>query len=248
MSTPPLPTFLIIGAQKSGTRWLRTRLGQQPGVFTAPGEPMYFSNPARVAEEGPARYLESFEGWDGEPVVGEATPSYMVFHRRPPAVAQRILDLLGDDVRLIAILRDPVDRAQSAVAHHLRSGALPEGTILESHARDVDPRKDRLGIIASGWYATCLDPYVEHFGDGLLVLLHDDLSTDPGGLYRAACTHIGADPTFVPEGLERPVHVGQPGGSEVAPDLRRELWDTQYRDEVARLEAMTGRDLSRWAP
>jgi hypothetical protein len=40
----PLPTFLIIGAQKSATRWLRLNLGLHPAVFAASREIEFFNN------------------------------------------------------------------------------------------------------------------------------------------------------------------------------------------------------------
>ena len=49
---PPLPTFLIIGAQKSATRWLRLNLGLHPDVFTARGELEFFNNGDRYRAEG----------------------------------------------------------------------------------------------------------------------------------------------------------------------------------------------------
>lgn len=72
----PLPTFLIIGAQKSATRWLRLNLGLHPDIFTA-GREIEFFNSAKQFDQGTSWYRQQFEGWDGERFVGEATPGYM---------------------------------------------------------------------------------------------------------------------------------------------------------------------------
>lgn len=85
----PLPNFLIIGARKSGTRWLRTHLGEHPETFTAGKELRFFNDPQRFAE-GLGSYRAGFEGWTGEPIVGEATPSYMMWREHPSLVADRI--------------------------------------------------------------------------------------------------------------------------------------------------------------
>ena len=62
---PPLPTFLIVGAQKSATRWLRLNLGLHPAVFTAARELEFFNNGDRYRELGTDWYREQFDGWDG---------------------------------------------------------------------------------------------------------------------------------------------------------------------------------------
>ena len=76
----PLPTFLIIGAQKSATRWLRLNLGLHPDIFSARRELEFFNNGDRVERAGLVSYRAQFEGWSGEPFVGEATPGYMFWH------------------------------------------------------------------------------------------------------------------------------------------------------------------------
>jgi hypothetical protein len=248
-SLPPLPTFLIIGAQKSATRWLRTNLGTHPEVFTASREIMYFSNPVLVDEEGPSWYREQFDGWNGEPIIGEATPSYMAWTRHPHRVAPRIKQLLPD-VRLIALLRNPVDRAYSAMVHHVREGRLPPDANLVELASTVTNDKDRWGVIGSSRYAANLAPFQRHFGDQLLVLLHDDLCDNPLAVFEQAVRHIGATPGFVPPSLEAVVHSNQPAGSAkrgLGLYQRRQLFEL-FRDDIRTLETMIDRDLSIWDP
>ena len=70
----PLPTFIVIGAQKCATRWLRINLGQHPQIFTAGSELHFWNNGNRVKNLGTDWYRDQFEGWSGEPIIGEATP------------------------------------------------------------------------------------------------------------------------------------------------------------------------------
>ncbi|HYL50698.1 MAG TPA: sulfotransferase domain-containing protein [Acidimicrobiia bacterium] len=246
---PPLPTFLIIGAQKSATRWLRLNLGLHPDVYSAPGELEFFNNIER-SEHGVAAYRAQFEGWSGEPYVGEATPGYMFWRHDPRVVAGRIRDTVPD-VRLIAILRNPVDRAHSAVVHHIEGGSLPAGAQVMDVVRRTPPERDPLGIVSGGWYAASLEPYVEFFGDRLLVLLHDDADDDPRGVYDRALRHVGPAPDFVPAELERVrfSYQQRPSaeGRELTLDERRELYEF-FADDILKLEKMTGRDLSLWEP
>jgi len=249
---PPLPTFLIIGAQKSATRWLRLNLGLHPAVFTAAREIEFFNNGDRYRELGTDWYRDQFEGWDGESILGEATPGYLFWRHRPAMVSERIAETLPG-VKLIATLRNPIDRAQSAMIHHMEGGTLPSDTVLVELVRATDPERDRLGIISGGWYAQSLEPYRERFGDDLQVALHDDVDDDPRGVYDNALRHIGATPDFVPPEFERVRFSHQqrvstdPGRRPLTLDERRELW-TYFADDVAQLERMLGRDLSVWNP
>lgn len=249
-ASAPLPTFLIIGAQKCATRWLRFNLNQHPDIFVAPGEPSFFSSEERILGQGVEWYRTLFDEWAGESVVGEATPGYMMWRHHPDATAERIEAVLPD-VRLIAIVRNPVDRAYSAMMHHIEKERLPTGANLLELVRRLPPDDDDLGLIAGGWYASSLKPYVERFGDNLLVLVHDDIRTDPLGVYSKALTHIGAASDFVPADLDRVrFSIQQGSGSDsghLSLEDRLELYDF-FRDEVHELEQMIGRDLSAWEP
>lgn len=246
---PPLPTFLIIGAQKSATRWLRVNLGKHPDVFTADRELMFFNKPGRVRRIGLEGYRAQFAGWDGEPVVGEATPSYMIWRHKPGDVARRI-DRCLPDVRLIAILRNPVDRADSALSHHIRRQRLPARAKLVKQVKRRRPEKDNFGLIAGGWYGESLRPYVRRFGSRLLVLLYDDLQRDPFFVYRRALAHIGAEPTFRPEELQSVVFGNRTSSAEptLTIDERRFLYQTYFAQDVRRLQRLIGRNLSMWNP
>ena len=250
--TLPLPTFLIIGAQKSATRWLRLNLGLHPDVFAARAEIEFFNNGNVYRDQGPAWYREQFEGWNGEAIVGEATPGYMFWRHRPAVVAERIEETVPD-VRLLATLRNPIDRAQSAMVHHIENGSLPADSVLVDVVKQTPPDRDQLGIIAGGWYAASLEPYRERFGDRLLILLHDDIDDDPRGAYDSALVHVGASPDFIPAELERVRFSYQekpspePGRQPLTLEQRREIWQ-YFADDVTKLEKMLGRDLSLWEP
>lgn len=247
----PLPTFIVIGAQKCATRWLRTNLGQHPQIFTAGSELHFWNNGNRVKNLGTDWYRDQFEGWSGEPIIGEATPGYMIWRHHPELVAERMKEH-HPDARLIAILRNPVDRAQSAMMHHIRRDRIPSGSRLVEVVRERrPPETDWFGLVAGGWYAASLGPFVERFGDQVLVLFHDDVSADPVRPYQQALRHVGADPDFVPKDLSRIVFSNQGGRAgrrnRLTPADRVELWE-YFRDDVARLEQMLGVDLSRWSP
>ena len=251
---PPLPTFLIIGAQKSATRWLRLNLGLHPDVFTAAARARVLQQRRPVpGARAPTWYREQFEGWAGEPIVGEATPGYMFWRHRPAVVSERIQETLPD-VRLIATLRNPIDRAQSAMVHHIEYGTLPRDSVLidlvqrdaarTRRARDHRGRLVRREPRALPANGSATDS--------------SSCSTTTSTTTRAACTTprcATSAPTtdFVPPEFERVRFSHQqqastePGRRPLTLDERRELWEF-FAADVAKLEQLIGRDLSLWEP
>lgn len=104
-----IPDFLIIGAQRAGTTSLYSYLTEHPRIASAKKKEVHFFD--RRYTHGPRWYRRQFPWWlrlRPEVVTGEASP-YYIFH---PAVPQRVHDVCPD-VKLIVLLRDPVDRAYS---------------------------------------------------------------------------------------------------------------------------------------
>jgi Sulfotransferase domain len=251
----PLPTFLIIGAQKSATRWLRANLGSHPEIFTAPLEVGFFQHPRRYRELGVDWYRSKFDGWSGEPIVGESTPGYMMLWNHPHEVAARIAETLPD-VRLLAVLRNPIDRAHSALVHHMTRERIRPGTYLVDYVREASPDDEWMGVISGGMYAQSLQPFVERFGSQLLVVLHDDVVADPLDVFDQASAHVGASGGHVPEHLGDVLYSnrarrasGEKGGAAapLSQADRRELFE-YFRDDVKQLEALLDRDLDLWRP
>jgi hypothetical protein len=269
VAEPPLPTFLIIGAQKSGTRWLRRNLGEHPEVFTYDGEIAYFNDDRRY-RKGNDWYRTKFRrGWEGESIVGEATPGYMMWNWRLPTaegpgeridteeIAARIDERLPG-VQLIALLRNPVDRTYSAFIHHMLHDRIPHDADFLTTAREAAQPDSEMRIVKGSLYGRILPPYVERFGSRLLVLRHEDCFRDPEGVYRKALEHVGADPTFVPKQLTRVVNSYRPptdspygdgagGRRPLTAEERAELF-TYFSDDVEQLEQLLDRDFSSWRP
>lgn len=254
-NTLPLPNFLIIGAQKSATRWLRRTLGYHPQIFTASKELSFFNS--HRFKWGLDWYRANFDGWSGEFFVGEATPAYMMWRENPTETAARI-DQSLPDVKLMALLRNPVDRAYSAFIHHIGRGRIPADADLLDWVRSVPPEHDKLCLIGGGWYAASLEPYFEKFGNRLRVFLHDEALDNPDQVYSQALEHVGAMPGFVPRELARIQDSGKlPDGSlyatgsgarrELTHDERAELY-AYFKQDVKRLEELLGRSLSVWRP
>jgi hypothetical protein len=115
-----LPDFLGLGVQKGGTTTLHRLLDQHPGAWLpAAKELQYFS--LRYGH-GEGWYRQHFDGAGPSQRCGEITPYYL-FH---PAAPHRIKALLPQ-VKLVAMLRDPVERALSQYFHSKRLGLEPLG-------------------------------------------------------------------------------------------------------------------------
>lgn len=169
-----LPEFLIIGAQKAGTTWLLHMLRQHPGIFMPPSE-IHFFNKAEHYERGFDWYARHFVGCAEHQLRGEKTPNYLWVNvpeegSDVPGSHWRIARALPR-VKLIAVLRDPVERAISAYNHHLRKGRFPphasvEEVLFGRHAHLAR----RHGVLSMGCYHTQLTAYLEVFGrDRILV-------------------------------------------------------------------------------
>jgi hypothetical protein len=208
-----LPTFLVIGAYKSGTTALDRYLRAHPNVYLpAVKEPDYYA--FRGARPGTAvagrpvpstavtdriRYRALFDHAAGEHAIGEVSPEYLV---HPDAAAAIADELPG--VKLIAVLRNPIERAYSDYLMYVRDGREPLDfaaalAVQGQRAREADPRGH---YVDTGFYGKQLRRYYERFEAARLrVYLFDDLASDPTALLRDLFGFLGVDPGFVPPDL-----------------------------------------------
>ncbi|NNE18897.1 MAG: sulfotransferase [Myxococcales bacterium] len=143
-----LPSFLMIGAQECGTESLYWSLARHPKVVPAVRKEVHFFD--RHFARGLAWYQEQFPSAVAGVITGEASPYYL-FH---PHVPERVRSAIPD-ARLIAILRDPVDRALHHFEHNRKKGHI-----------DVDS------------FAACLDQEAEQFPAAAQRLLKEPLLND----------------------------------------------------------------------
>jgi hypothetical protein len=129
----PLPDFLILGAQKAGTTALYAYLRWHPEI-TGPSwkEVSYFD---RHYRRGLSWYRGHFPIGAGDRLVGEASPGYL-FH---PLAPERVRATVPD-AKLIALLRDPVDRALSHYHHEVALGREP---LSFDEALEAEPERTR---------------------------------------------------------------------------------------------------------
>ncbi|MEO0536510.1 MAG: sulfotransferase domain-containing protein [Cyanobacteria bacterium P01_A01_bin.123] len=186
-----LPDFIIVGAQKSGTTSLFKYLSQHPKILhSSPKEILYFdggTNPKIDNYEKGLNWYRShfplrFQMKEGY-VTGEASPLYL-FNSKVPGRISKVLP----DVKILVLLRNPVDRAISHYFHQVRIGkeTLPimeamtaEASRLEKALKAGNSRDDsfiRYSYKTRGYYKEQLARYFNYFPrKQILILKSEDL-------------------------------------------------------------------------
>ena len=221
-----LPDFLIIGAAKSGTTALYHYLKQHPEIFASEaretnffalkGQPANFHGPGddRAVNRPSIFTLDAYQAlFLGAAVgqrAGEASPLYLYDEEAPTQIKALI-----PAVKLIVILRNPVDRAYASFLHLVRDGREPCTNFeeaLEQEHRRVDAGWEHLWhYTGMGFYARQLARYLEVFDRSqLLVLFYDDFQTDPQRVIRSCFRFLDVDDGFVPDMSRRPNRSGVP--------------------------------------
>lgn len=171
MKRAPGPDFVIIGAMKSATSTLHQQLAAQPGLFMSmPKEPNFFSDDA-VFERGLDWYRNLFAAARPGDVRGESSTHYTKLPQHPRA-AERLVAALGTEIKLIYVMRHPVDRLVSHYIHEWTQGVIeqPIDLAVARHPELVD----------YGCYARQLEPWLAHFGtQRILPVFFDSLMERP---------------------------------------------------------------------
>src|SRR5215203_3559900 len=162
-----MPNFLIIGAMKSGTTALYYYLEQHPEIYMSPvKEPNFFSSQGQQnavdAVTNIGAYQHLFKGASDEKAIGEASHSYLYEPGAATAIRRYI-----PEAKLIAILRNPIERAYSHFLHMVRSGTEPlddfTQALQEKEAVGVHKERTFQDYIGRGLYYEQLRRYFGTF-------------------------------------------------------------------------------------
>jgi len=200
--------FLVVGAQKCGTTSLHRYLSSHPEIFLPPEKEIAFFYDEKKYARGLQWYLSSFFPPENEgKLVGEVSPQYMYSR----TTAARILDALPE-VKIIAVLRNPIDRAYSHYNMSRRRGleALP---FEEAVQRCIDAiRKGRdlsehHNYLSFSLYAQILEAYFACFPrNQISVYYTEELAADPVAVMRSIFSFVGCDPSHIPPTVGRRYH------------------------------------------
>lgn len=207
-----MPNFLIIGAAKAGTTSLYGYLVQHPQVYMSPikeprffaleGEQLDFRGPAQSINHTSVTSLEEysqlFQEVTSETAIGEASTIYL----SNPLAPERIKHYIPD-VKLIAILRDPCERAFSSYLHLVRDGyeTLSFAEAIEAEPVRIQENWQPLWYYKErGFYYEQLQRYFAIFKpEQIKIYLYEDLATDSTAVTQDIARFLGIDDNFTPE-------------------------------------------------
>ncbi|GFE67615.1 sulfotransferase [Chroococcus sp. FPU101] len=199
-----LPNFLIIGVQKAGTSSIYGYLRQHPQVYMSPiKETNFWTNISKDSQLNETssqhkrittfeQYTQLFEGVQDEIAIGEASPNYL-FHY------QSSLELIHQhlpNAKLIAIIRDPSERAYSDYLMHIRDAKYGGKTLVEQ----LKTSSQTSYTLLKGLYYQPLKHFIDKFGsEQVKVYLYEDLCQAPIQFMQGMYEFLGVDPTFYPD-------------------------------------------------
>ena len=189
--------FIGIGSGKCGSTWFFDNLVKHPELFDGnPKEINFFSD---LYDRGVGWYESNFQGCPDGLKKGEFSVTYMY----NSDAAERI-HRYSTDVKLIAIVRDPIKRTYSDYWHFIRKGDISSKSSFADYIRDEHH-------LSFGDYAQYLKPFYDRFGrDRIMVIVLEEFNRDYvkgfGDVYR----FLGVNNVdFMPPDVEKKVNVGR---------------------------------------
>lgn len=184
-----MPDFLIIGAMKSGTTSLFQLLERHPGIFVPFWkEPQYFSRDHKF-NLGEKWYTDNFADAREEQLIGEASTCYSRWPHFPHA-AERIAKRLPN-IRLIYIMRHPVERAYSHYGHIMQERLIRNEGKIVTFEEALEEEKE---IIDASLYMMQIERYLPLFHrEQFLFLTFDELKSSPDTLLQRTQNFLGVE-------------------------------------------------------
>jgi hypothetical protein len=183
--------FAVIGAQKAASTWLTSILADHPDIWIPTGEMPCFEN--RYPGTDPLGGLTPPR--EGSVVRGVKNNSLM-YREESSGLLRRHYP----DAKLIATLRDPVDRLISSYYWQLWIGSLPPLPPALGLERVLE--KNDQELLSPGFYARHLKRFLGDFGaDQILTFLIEDIRSDAGGVARKVYDFLGVRSDFPPAHL-----------------------------------------------
>lgn len=251
MTTLRLPHFIIAGAPRSATTWLYMLADRHPAIAMAnpvAPEPKFFLVD-ELYEQGLAFYSATwFAGLAADRLLGEKSTNYL----ESPRTAERIRRDLPD-VKLVFMLRNPVDRAWSNYRWSRQNGLETEDFATALALEDRREREVPMNLryarphayFSRGRYADLLKPYFARFPrTRILVLRAEDAAWDPQGLAERLHRFLGVMPRpSDAEGLGTANASADP--EPLDPAIRRAL-EARYAEPNRELAMLLGPEFALW--
>jgi hypothetical protein len=241
-----LPNFLIVGAAKAGTTSLYEQFRIHPEIFMPRlKEPRFFCYGGQGGDDRlkfPIQTREEYEALFAEGAEAKARGEASVHYLTQGPAAGRIQALLPE-VRLIASLRNPVDRAYSIYQMNRRNKGANEGLSFAEAMRGDHNLQD-------GYHEHLRRFFALFPRERIRIILLEDLEAEPRRTVRGLFEFLGVDPAFTPDVAK----VANPGGEPRSKALHRLLSNTRLiaasrkimpEALVAPLKALRNRNLAK---
>jgi hypothetical protein len=244
-----LKVFIIIGGQKGATTALHCFLAEHPGLcMSEPKETNFFVLNENSSDQ---EYLKFFPHYAGESLLGEASPVYMLRHA---TVAKRI-SAYREDMKLIAIFRNPIERAYSHYQMLFQKGMIDiDFTQALAIARSISgydeiefdkttgyPARPVETLLEYGYYCKQIKSFFRYFGkEQFLFLRNEDLAMNHARTLSRVFNFLEADQVEISPRL---VHHRE------YVNLSSNDWEQLsqiYAQEIVEMEALLGWDLATW--
>lgn len=196
--------FIVIGAGRSGTTSLFHYLKSHPDIYMPPHKELHYFLRDHKYQKGLAWYYDKYFEWaDEDQLWGEASPGYMTDSKVP----QRIHETYPD-IQMIALLRNPIDRADSHFNYDYTQGKHEDPSSFEEliipfiqNGETMFSQEQLLGkYLRDGEYGRILSEYLHYFSrDQLLVLFSDNLKSNRSKVIDRVSDFLGVSDAFQEE-------------------------------------------------
>ena len=229
-----LPDFLIIGTLKAGTTWLKRNLDHHPELYL----PGVISSEVRYFDQEfykPLSYYASLYQSAGDRIKGEKSPYYCTL----PARRIRFIKKIMPDVRLIFMVRNPIERAWSYAMMKLKDSDLGEIEVSKYHQIF---RKSR----AQGDYLTILDNWLSVFpSDQLHLGFFERIFESPKSMLSDIFDFLGVTDSVDWSSLPYNQVINQ-GRRSPIPEKLRKFLEEMYCQDIEALHERLGEPVSLW--
>lgn len=187
--------LFLIGVNKAGTSWLHYLLAEHPDIFMATAKELYYFGDENKGPNTLDAYHSHFPFEEPYRYFGEAT----VMYYRSADVAEAIRTY-NPEAKLLAIVRDPIDRLVSQYTYRKQLGLLDESTSLREALDGRDPR-----LVRDSHYEETLPAFEERFGsDQFKVVSLEEGRADPEAFWTELLDYLDLPPMPVPPSRDRP--------------------------------------------
>jgi len=205
-----IPDFLVIGSQKCATSWLYDCLSEHPQIcMPRHKREIEYIGGQLYKEKGIDWYLSLLNHCNGEKMKGDVSVEYIVNDESP-----RLLFELNPNLKFILSVRNPVDRAMSALNWYTRKGVIKDNqnAIKKEVKQAIDAFEHTSyalmnygfhDILYRGLYSKLLEKYYVYFKkENILIVHYEDIKKSPEAVLNKIFSFLNVDQNFVLQNIK----------------------------------------------